>query len=262
MSGVSALFRYQGTSNHGMTAQIMKNDQLIVRLIRHSESLANAGAATDDPSLIDLTNLGYQQALGVVSSFVEPPELIIHSPMLRAALTAKQTMDRFPDVPVRVMDIQEFTYLDPERCKGTTAADRQAWVREYWGRADPQHQDDGWDCVAAIQDRSKPRCESFFDFAGRVQGFVDDLIELSDREQVKRIAVFGHGQHLARTQIVMTRARTDKRYLNKSGMAQIESDMRVFPSLLKDIHLENAGSFYRAWDGERWKKHTPGVTGW
>lgn len=235
----------------------------IVRFIRHGESLANAGAATDDPALIGLTDLGYRQAQDVANSFIEPPDLIIHSPMLRAILTAKPTMDRFPDVPVLQRDIEEFTYLDPERCRGTTAADRKAWVAEYWGRADIEHQDDGWDFDVFVKDPDrKPRCESFFDFAGRVSRFVGELTDLFDNEQHARIAVFGHGQHLARTQIVMTRDPADKRYHGKSGIARIESDMRVFPSLLKDIHLKNAESRYRAWTGQRWLNHKPGVDGW
>ena len=235
----------------------------VIRLIRHGESLANAGAATEDPALINLTDLGYQQALDVANSFAEPPDLIIHSPMLRAVLTAKPTMDRFPDVPVLQRDIEEFTYLDPERCKGTTAADRKAWVAEYWARAEILHQDDGWDIDEFLKDPSgKPRCESFFDFAGRVGRFVDELTNLFDNEQHARIAVFGHGQHLARTQIVMTRDPADKRYHGKAGIAQIESDMRVFPSLLKEIHLKNAESRYRAWNGQRWLNHTHGTDGW
>lgn len=91
-----------------------------VRLIRHGESSANAGHASDDPHLIDLTDLGRQQALEIAASFQEQPDLIIHSPMHRAVMTAMPTMQRFPGVPVLEMDIQEFTYLDPLRCKGTT----------------------------------------------------------------------------------------------------------------------------------------------
>lgn len=115
-----------------------------VRLIRHGESSANAGHASDDPHLIDLTDLGRQQALEIAASFQEQPDLIIHSPMHRAVMTAMPTMQRFPGVPVLEMDIQEFTYLDPLRCKGTTAAERRTWVEAYWAAGNVESYDDGF----------------------------------------------------------------------------------------------------------------------
>lgn len=99
-----------------------------VRLIRHGESSANAGHPTDDPSLIDLTDLGQQQALEIAASFQEPPDLIIHSPMRRALMTAMPTIQRFLDVPAIEFAIQEFTYLDPLRCKGTPRVSTGCWI--------------------------------------------------------------------------------------------------------------------------------------
>jgi broad specificity phosphatase PhoE len=54
----------------------------IVRLIRHGESAANAGAATQDHTSIPFTDKGLEQARHVAISFVEPPELIVTSPSL------------------------------------------------------------------------------------------------------------------------------------------------------------------------------------
>lgn len=229
-----------------------------VRLIRHGESSANAGQATDDSFQIDLTDLGRQQAADVAASFREPPDLIIHSPMRRALMTAQPTMQRFPDVPVMEMDIQEFTYLDPVRCKGTTAAERKAWVEAYWSAGDIESYDDGFDFQDALT-LKKRRCESFIDFVGRVSRFVFQLTK--GLEGFKRIAVFGHGQHILRTHIELTRvscvdghATLDAIYMNKRGYQHVESDMRFFPSLLQDMHLRNAESEYWLLEDSNWRK--------
>jgi probable phosphoglycerate mutase len=44
---------------------------------------------------------------------------------------------RFPDVPVEVWPIQEFTFLDPARHQDTNEEDRQPNVMAYWQRQDP-----------------------------------------------------------------------------------------------------------------------------
>ena len=237
-----------------------------VRLIRHGESSANAGQPTDDPYLIDLTDLGRQQALEIAASFHEPPDLIIHSPMRRALMTAMPTIQRFLDVPAIEFAIQEFTYLDPLRCKGTTAAERRTWVEAYWAAGNVESYDDGFDALDALAGE-KPRCESFIDFVGRVNRFAITLTEGLGRFQ--RIAVFGHGQHLLRTHIELTRiycvdgrATCDARYMNKSGYQQVEKDMRAFPSLLREMHLDNAKSEHWVLDGHRWLKVSDIGNGW
>lgn len=237
-----------------------------VRLIRHGVSSANAGHASDDPHLIDLTDLGRQQALEIAASFQEQPDLIIHSPMHRAVMTAMPTMQRFPGVPVLEMDIQEFTYLDPLRCKGTTAAERRTWVEAYWAAGNVESYDDGFDALDAMAG-NKPRCESFIDFVGRVNRFAVTLTE--GLEGFQRIAVFGHGQHLLRTHIELTRiycfegvAAWDSKYIGKRGYQQIESDMRVFPELLKDMHLSNAESEHWVLDSYRWQTVSGKENGW
>nr|WP_256667829.1 histidine phosphatase family protein [Pseudomonas sp. R-28-1W-6] len=235
-------------------------------MIRHGESSANAGHPTDDPYLIDLTELGRQQAADVAESFREPPDLIIHSPMRRAVMTAMPTMQRFPGVPVLDMDIQEFTYLDPVRCQGTTAAERKAWVEAYWAAGNVESYDDGFDALDALAG-NKPRCESFIDFVGRVNRFAVTLTE--GLAGFQRIAVFGHGQHLLRTHIELTRiycvdghATWDARYMDKRGYQQVESDMRAFPSLLREMHLGNAESEHWLLDAPHWRKVSGKENGW
>lgn len=87
-----------------------------VRLIRHGESAANVGLATQDHASIPLTPRGYEQALDVARSFSSAPELIVVSPFARAQITANATAIAFPSATVETWPVQEFTYLEPERC--------------------------------------------------------------------------------------------------------------------------------------------------
>ena len=68
-----------------------------VLFIRHSESVANAGKKTSDPALIEITDLGKKQAIGIANAIEYPPELIITSPYLRTKQTALPTIKKYPN---------------------------------------------------------------------------------------------------------------------------------------------------------------------
>ncbi len=148
-----------------------------VRLIRHAESAANAGAATADPASIPLTARGHEQAQASGDAFVDVPDLIVCSPFLRVRQTAAPTVARFATVLVQTWPIEEFTYLSPDRCAHTTAEQRRPWVAALWQAADP----------LAIDG---PGVESFAAFVGRVHIALDRLVTLP----AASVAVFGHGQ--------------------------------------------------------------------
>ncbi|GAB7129786.1 hypothetical protein JCM19000A_42940 [Silvimonas sp. JCM 19000] len=150
---------------------------LSVRLIRHAESAANAGAATADPASIPLTARGHEQAQAIGDAFADAPDLIVCSPFLRVRQTAAPTVARFAAVSVEVWPVEEFTYLSPARCAHTTAQQRRPWVAAFWQAADPLAVDG-------------PGAESFAAFVGRVQIAPDRLAAL----QVASVALFGHGQ--------------------------------------------------------------------
>ena len=105
-------------------------------LVRHDESAANAGAVTADPASIPLTEAGRDQARAIATMITRRPDLIVVSPYLRTRQTAAPSLERFPDVPVETWPVQEFTYLSPGRCVGTTAAQRRPLVEAYWQRCD------------------------------------------------------------------------------------------------------------------------------
>lgn len=153
----------------------MKN----VRLVRHGESAANAGAATLDHASIPLTEKGIEQAKRVAESVGRAPDLIVTSPFSRARASADATISIFPDAPFETWQIEEFTYLDPTRCMNTTVGQRKVWVEQYWANADPSYIDG-------------EGAESFLKFVGRARSFLDLLAT----HPAQDILVFSHGQFL------------------------------------------------------------------
>lgn len=134
-----------------------------IRFIRHAESAANAGLPTTDPGEIPLTDNGKLAAARAAAEYDGPePDLIVVSPYLRARQTSEPFIARFPDAEVETWAVQEFTYISPARCVGTTAADRRPLVEAYWNAASPTHEDgDG--------------SESFLDFIARVRTSLEEL---------------------------------------------------------------------------------------
>jgi 2,3-bisphosphoglycerate-dependent phosphoglycerate mutase len=108
-----------------------------VLLVRHGQSVANAGGRTSDHDSNPLTELGRRQSIDFAARLPCEPTLFVVSPFLRAQQTAEPLRQRFPDVPVEVWPIKEFTFLEPTNHKDSTEADRQPYVTDYWQRQDP-----------------------------------------------------------------------------------------------------------------------------
>ncbi len=152
-----------------------------VWLVRHGQSLANAGGTTHDFSQIPLTAFGNQQAELFAERFQElsldPPTLIVQSPYLRARETAAPLCQRFPDVPVETWPIQEFTYMNPLLVDGLIEIERDRFYARYWLRDDPNYRDGGG-------------AESFIDFLNRVRVMLSRFSVFPARS---RVVVFTHG---------------------------------------------------------------------
>jgi broad specificity phosphatase PhoE len=148
--------------------------------IRHGESTGNAGMPTADPATIELTPTGQAQAARTAASWERAPTLIACSPYLRTRQTARPTIDRFPRVPVRILPMEEFTYLDPVRWNGTARSERLPAIERYWQAADPAYRDGGG-------------AESFDDLLGRVG---QTLAQLQELLADARVYAFGHGQFM------------------------------------------------------------------
>ncbi len=83
--------------------------------------------------MLELTDLGWRQSREVAASWTDAADLIVTSPYLRTQQTAAATIERFPNVPVEVWPIQEFTYLQPSRWNGTLSSERMPYLERYWG---------------------------------------------------------------------------------------------------------------------------------
>ncbi|MBP2637776.1 MAG: Phosphoglycerate mutase [Firmicutes bacterium] len=165
-------------------------------LIRHGESIANAGAATPDHVTIPLSEVGREQAKQVSLLLPYAPDLIITSPFTRAQQTAVPTLNRFPEVRREVWDVHEFTYLSPASCTNTTAADRRARVNEYWERSDPDYHDG-------------EGAESFREFISRAQAASDRLSRLPDG----LIVMFTHAQFVRAMRLLHDTVERDTKVL-------------------------------------------------
>ncbi len=168
--------------------------------IRHGQSTGNAGIPCHDLSGIELTELGRRQSREVTASWAEAPELIVTSPYIRTQQTAAPTIERFPNVPVEVWPIQEFTYLQPSRWNGTLSAERMPHIERYWAEADPEFCDgEGAESFSTVLRRAEAALErlaampegalvyvfSHGQFIQAVRSLVVDA-GMSDREKMKK----------------------------------------------------------------------------
>jgi probable phosphoglycerate mutase len=148
-----------------------------VLLVRHGQSVANAGGIPPDHITNPLTELGHAQAKALAEGFPCDPTLFLISPFLRARQTAEPLLKRFSATPVEEWPIQEFTFLEPSRHKGTNEEQQMPFILEYWERNDPAH-------------LIGPGAESFTLFLDRTR---DAIRRLSRMTGGGCIVVFTHG---------------------------------------------------------------------
>lgn len=185
-----------------------------IRCIRHGQSASNAGQVTEYPDTIPLTGLGHRQAACVADSFDYSPALVIFSAFDRAAQTAMPLCQRFPNVPVAVWPVQEFTYLAPSRYIGTRREDRAPAVIDYWRRLDPDFRDG-------------EGAETFREYWARVEVFLGHCRELRGLS-----AVVSHGQFLRGVMLRLL-----------AGPMAIDEAMARFKAFRLAIPLPNAAFF-------------------
>jgi probable phosphoglycerate mutase len=155
----------------------------IVLLIRHSESQSNAGMPTLYPSVVELTEKGWEQAKKIPlflqrSCFY--PELIVTSSYLRTKQTAAPTILAYVSVREEEWPVHEFTYLSTWHEAISTVEDRQPMVDAYWELSDPAYVDG-------------ESSESFEQFIARVREVKRRLAS----SHINRIAVFSHQQFIS-----------------------------------------------------------------
>ena len=146
-----------------------------VWFIRHSESVANAGARTREAPTYPLSELGFRQAEQLAAALHAEPDLIVVSPYVRARQTAEPAIRRFPNARVEEWTVHEVQYLDPALCVDTTQDERRGLSDGYWQRCDPHY--------------AAPGAESFVEFSTRVSTAIERAAQRTER----RIFVFCHG---------------------------------------------------------------------
>lgn len=144
-------------------------------LVRHGQSVSNAGLRTVRPHLTELTEIGQEQAR-LTAAALPRPALIAWSPYRRASDTARPFIERWPEVPSVEWPVQEFTFLDPAAWEGTTVFERRPAVEAYWQRADPDYAE-------------SERAESFVQLLARADRVRRDVVALGGEP----VIVFTHG---------------------------------------------------------------------
>jgi probable phosphoglycerate mutase len=148
-----------------------------VLLVRHGQSVANAGGIPPDHINNPLTELGHAQAKAFAEGFDCEPTLFLVSPFLRARQTSEPLLKKFPNVPVEEWPIHEFTFLEPARHNGTSEQQQSPHILDYWKRNDPEY-------------LAGPGAESFTLFLGRAR---EAIRRLGDLAPGGCIVAFTHG---------------------------------------------------------------------
>ena len=153
-----------------------------ILLIRHGESLSNAGLPTSCPKNVALTEQGKEQAKCIAEYLKSQfsPDLIVTSSYPRAKQTAEPTKLFFRSVPEKEWPVEEFTYLSSMHGENLTVHDRRPLVETYWEICDPFYLDG-------------PGSESFEQFVKRVHQV---LMYLKFLEEYNTIAIFSHEQFI------------------------------------------------------------------
>ena len=148
-------------------------------LIRHGESVSNAGGITKSYYENPLTEKGQQQVLKLGKRFSSlHPTKIIHSSYLRAQQTSQPIRERHPNVPVETWPIHEFRLISPRLYEGFSANDRASHRITYWEHLDPDYRD-------------HEESESFIESLERVKQFKHRCEK--EFKQDDNVVIIGHG---------------------------------------------------------------------
>jgi probable phosphoglycerate mutase len=156
-------------------------------LVRHGQSVTNAGGRAADHVSNPLTELGRAQSTAFAERLDCKPTLFVTSSFRRAQQSSEPLRQRFPDVPVEEWPIHEFSFLNPERHRGTSEADREPHVVAYWQREDPAFIDG-------------PEAESFTLFLDRAREAIRRLVNSSPGGC---IVIFTHGFFMQAVRLVL-----------------------------------------------------------
>ncbi len=180
-----------------------------IYLVRHGESLANAGYRTTDPGQIPLTERGQRQAENIVPLLPVVPDLIVTSRYRRTKETAQPTLTHFPHAAHEEWPVHEFTYLSPLHCKNMNTEERLPLVNQYWERGGAFYIDG-------------PGAESWASFVDRAENVCTRL----QHEEREEIVLFTHAQF---TKMVLSIALETRPSLSQTSIQQWRLEAQLKP---------------------------------
>jgi len=148
-----------------------------ITFIRHAQSEANTGGVSKPNPIIELSPLGQQQALELVTKISQKPARVYVSEFLRTHQTAAPILDQFSLQPVILPCLNEFNVFGFDIIEGMTGAQRLPLAKRYWKACDP---DTSFGLGA----------QSFNEFCSQVRDFITLFTQ---GELVDNSLVFGHG---------------------------------------------------------------------
>jgi broad specificity phosphatase PhoE len=148
----------------------------MIEIVRHAQSLSNAGIQVHNTRTVGLSAEGKQQAELLAARFDSPPDYVIVSDAMRTKLTAAPLLKKFPNLMFCIMPVHEFYFIDNYRMRGKTPEERWALLDEYFAKNDP--------------DYTEGTGESFNHFIARVREFLDGL------DRTKNILIISHGHFI------------------------------------------------------------------
>lgn len=151
-----------------------------IYLIRHGQSVSNAGGEAQLNAQIALTELGNKQATAVaewiIATLGENIASINVSKFLRTQQTAQPLVDKTGIAATVIDNLQEFDYLSFKKMAGRSVAERWRMAEAYWLEKAPEELD-GDDA------------ESYQQFCTRVAKVLKHFATLEDGNHV----VYTHG---------------------------------------------------------------------
>lgn len=113
-----------------------------IYLIRHGQSVSNAGGEAQLNAQIALTELGHRQAqevaLWLMDRLGEDIDSINVSKFLRTQQTAKPLVNKTGITPTVIDNLQEFDYLSFKKMQGVGLDKRWEMAQAYWLEKEPE----------------------------------------------------------------------------------------------------------------------------
>lgn len=135
-------------------------------LIRHAESLANAGGKSLPDREIPLSERGKEQAQTLIERFPKASQ-VFTSEFLRTQQTASPYLAHYHLSAKPLACLNEFSYLPFAVIDGLTAEQRRPISQQFWQQADPKLQ-------------LSPNVDSFALFNQRIDAFLTFAKEVED----------------------------------------------------------------------------------